>query len=81
MTIGGKDDMGGLRNSGNTRPVAAEQDGCDGEVGPRVVQLDSAAQALIGAQLKAMYAEICNEPVPNDLLDLLAQLERKDSGK
>lgn len=43
--------------------------------------LDPAAQALIGAQLKAMYAEICDEPVPSHLLDLVKKFERVEEEK
>ena len=81
MTIGGKDDMGGLRKSGNARAVTAENTATVDDGEQRVVRLDAAAQALIGSQLKAMYAEICSEPVPGELLALLAELERKDTGK
>ena len=77
----GKDDMGGLRKTSDTRALKAEAAPTEDDTGQRVVRLDAAAQALIGTQLKAMYAEICSEPVPPDLLDLLAKLERKDTGK
>lgn len=81
MSIGGKDDMGGLRKTSDSRAVRAEATSTDDDVEQRVVRLDATAQALIGNQLKAMYAEICSEPVPPDLLELLAKLERKDSGR
>ncbi len=81
MSIGGKDDMGGMRKASDSRAVKAEQAHSDEDAEQRVVRLDAAAQALIGNQLKAMYAEICSEPVPSELLDLLAKLERKDTGK
>lgn len=81
MSIGGKDDMGGLRKANDTRAVKAESATSDEAADQRVVRLDAAAQALIGNQLKAMYAEICSEPVPPDLLELLAKLERKDVGQ
>lgn len=81
MSIGGKDDMGGLRKASDTRAVKAEPAPSGDDAEQRVVRLDAAAQALIGTQLKAMYAEICSEPVPPDLLELLAKLERKDTGK
>ncbi len=81
MSIGGKDDMGGLRKTSDSRAVKAETASADEDAEQRVVRLDAAAQALIGNQLKAMYSEICSEPVPAELLDLLAKLERKDTGK
>lgn len=37
--------------------------------------LDETTQAMIGSQLKAMYASICDEPIPRHLLDLVKQLE------
>ena len=42
------------------------------------VKLDSAAQALIGHQLRTLYGEIVREPVPSQLLKLLQDLERKE---
>jgi Anti-sigma factor NepR len=42
------------------------------------VKLDTSAQALIGQQLRAVYGEIVKEPIPDHLLKLLEDLERKD---
>jgi hypothetical protein len=36
-------------------------------------------QDHIGAQLRAVYNEVLNEPVPSRFLDLLADLERKQA--
>ena len=41
-------------------------------------KLDEAAQRLIGSQLRAVYNEIVQQPVPDNLLELLAELERKE---
>ncbi len=41
-------------------------------------ELNSAAQALIGHQLRTLYGEIVREPVPDQLLKLLQDLERKE---
>lgn len=41
------------------------------------VKLDPSAQALIGQQLRAVYGEILSQPVPDHLLELLEELERK----
>ena len=41
-------------------------------------ELDTAAQALIGHQLRTLYSEIVREPVPDQLLKLLQDLERKE---
>jgi hypothetical protein len=45
------------------------------------VKLDTSAQALIGQQLRAVYGEIVNQPIPDHLLKLLEDLERKDEGQ
>ena len=41
-------------------------------------ELDTVAQALIGHQLRTLYSEIVREPVPDQLLKLLQDLERKE---
>jgi hypothetical protein len=41
-------------------------------------KLDEAAQALIGHQLKAMYGEVVQQSVPDHLLKLLDELERRE---
>jgi hypothetical protein len=41
-------------------------------------ELDSAAQALIGHHLRTLYGEIVREPVPDQFLKLLQDLERKE---
>ena len=43
------------------------------------VKLPPAAQALIGRHLKAMYSEVVQQEVPDHLLKLLDELERKES--
>ena len=43
--------------------------------------LDETTQALIGSQLKAMYAAICEEPIPSQFLDLIKQLEKGKTEK
>lgn len=43
--------------------------------------LEPELQAHIGRQLRAMYNEVVNEPVPDRLLLLLQDLERKQAGK
>ncbi len=42
------------------------------------VKLDATAQALIGQQLRAIYDEIRQQEVPDHLLRLLDELERKE---
>lgn len=41
-------------------------------------ELDSAAQALIGHHLRTLYSEIVREPVPDQFLKLLQDLERRE---
>ena len=42
------------------------------------IALDEPTQALIGHCLKAVYAEIVEQPVPEQLLKLLDELERQE---
>ena len=42
------------------------------------VKLDESAQALIGHHLKAVYSEIVEQPIPDQFLKLLDELERKE---
>ena len=41
--------------------------------------LDEQAQRLIGQRLKSAYDELVRQPVPDHLLKLLEELERKES--
>ncbi|MEQ1730834.1 MAG: NepR family anti-sigma factor [Vicinamibacterales bacterium] len=47
----------------------------DGELD---VKLDESAQLLIGHHLKIVYGEIVEQPVPDQFLNLLDELERKE---
>ena len=47
-------------------------------VADQPVMIDSAAQALIGQQLKAMYSDLVRQEIPDDLLRLLDELEAKE---
>ena len=40
--------------------------------------LDARAQALIGQRLKMVYDELVQEPIPDHLLRLLEDLEKKE---
>ena len=42
--------------------------------------LDPKAQELIGRQLKVLYGSILEEPVPDQFVKLLEDLERKERG-
>jgi hypothetical protein len=44
-------------------------------------RLDSGSQQRIGDQLRAMYDELMQQPVPDRFKELLAQLDNKDGGK
>ena len=48
------------------------------EVCETEIKLDDAAQAAIGRQLRAVYSEIVQQPVPDQFLQLLDELERKE---
>lgn len=41
--------------------------------------LDPELDAMIGAKLRSYYDHLLSEPVPDRILELLAQLDRKDS--
>ena len=43
------------------------------------LQLDLDIQAHIGRQLRAGYVDILNQPVPDRFLDLLTELDRRES--
>ena len=43
-----------------------------------VVKIDEAAQALIGHHLRTLYGEIVREPIPDQLLKLLHDLDNKE---
>ena len=42
------------------------------------VKLDETAQALIGHHLKSLYSKIVKQPIPDQFLVLLDELERKE---
>jgi hypothetical protein len=41
-------------------------------------QLDRAAQSRIGRRLRLVYRPVVGEPIPDDHIDLLLALRRKD---
>jgi hypothetical protein len=49
------------------------------EVSP--VRIDPRVQSEIGKQLRAIYDDVINEPVPAKFMELLEQLERSTTGK
>jgi Anti-sigma factor NepR len=48
---------------------------------PDEPKLDRAVQSRIGDQLRAMYDDLMQQPVPGRFKDLLSQLEQKDKDK
>ena len=44
-------------------------------------KLDSGSQKRIGDQLRAMYDELMQQPVPDRFKDLLDQLDKKNGGR
>jgi Anti-sigma factor NepR len=44
-------------------------------------KLENSAQALIGQKLKAVYGEIVRQPIPDRLLRLIEELERKEDDR
>ena len=48
---------------------------------PVVGKIEPELQDHIGSQLRALYNEIVNEPVPDRFLELLAELERQQTNK
>ncbi len=48
---------------------------------PAVPRLPGFAAQLIGQRMRAMYATLAQEPVPDDLLDLVRKLEAKEGSE
>jgi hypothetical protein len=61
-------------------PMISQQTGTI-TTSPREATLETDLQAHIGRQLRAVYDEVVNEPVPDRFLRLLEELERKKSGE
>ncbi len=60
---------------------SAETDKHDDSDSDLVIKLDDSTQQTIGQQLKAMYSEIVRQPIPDQFLQLLDELERKEKGQ
>jgi hypothetical protein len=67
---GASDDMSGQSS------IPAEQDTLQAEG-----SLDPGLQAYIGQQLRTVYDEVLNEAIPDRLIALLQELERKQAGQ
>ncbi|MBS0270034.1 MAG: hypothetical protein JSS54_13790 [Proteobacteria bacterium] len=48
---------------------------------PSVPRLPGFAAQLIGQRMRAMYENIAQEPIPDDLLNLVRQLEGKEDSE
>jgi hypothetical protein len=55
--------------------AAAARRRSNGSVAPR---MDPAARGKIGAELRAVYEDVGREPLPNEHVDLLLALRRKE---
>ena len=60
-------EIGSIQNRPSTEDVA--------------IPLPTDVQAFIGRQLRAVYNDVVNEPVPDRFVKLLEELERKQGGK
>jgi len=73
-------------NNPNNSTVLDEPDALEdllnvtGDSGPEP-NLPPHVVAFLGEQLQAFYSHLMSEPVPDRLLQLLAQLNRKESGR
>jgi hypothetical protein len=74
-----------VANNINTSTVLEEPDtledllNVNGDPGPEPT-LPPHVATFLGEQLQAYYAQLMNEPVPDRLLQLLAQLDTKEGG-
>ncbi|WP_243375293.1 NepR family anti-sigma factor [Microvirga solisilvae] len=66
-------------DKGNKLPRALPRTSLDGTLGTRA-KLDDGSQKRIGDQLRAMYDELMQQPVPDRFKDLLDQLDKKKAG-
>jgi hypothetical protein len=63
-------------DKGNKLARALPSASLDGKLGTKA-KLDSNSQKRIGDQLRAMYDELMQQPVPDRFKDLLDQLDKK----
>lgn len=75
MHANGKDD-GTSGFDGGAKP--AEADKHVHRPNETDLKLDGSAQLLIGQHLKAVYGAIVRQPIPDQFLQLLDELERKE---
>ncbi len=63
----------------NNREESARATGSDLNSGTEQPQLDRPTQTRIGDQLRSMYAELMDQPVPDRFRALLDQLDETES--
>ena len=68
-----KKDAGGSHSNVTDLQLAPDQSSA-----PIDFKIDEAAQALIGHHLRTLYGEIVREPIPDQLLKLLHDLDNKE---
>ncbi len=66
-------------DKGNKLARALPGASADGKLGTDA-KLDSSSQKRIGDQLRAMYDELMQQPVPDRFKELLDQLDKKKDG-
>ncbi|WP_255726422.1 NepR family anti-sigma factor [Microvirga sp. ACRRW] len=66
-------------DKGNKLARALSGEPTNGKLGTDA-KLDSGSQKRIGDQLRAMYDELMQQPVPDRFKELLDQLDRKKDG-
>ena len=71
---GKNDEVGDAQRSANSTETGKSAD-CSSDPD---IKLDESAQLLIGQHLKAVYSEIVRQPIPDQFLLLLDELERKE---
>jgi hypothetical protein len=72
-------DTGKRKQANEMAPNSPElSPGPDGDFAPGV-RMEPDLQAHIGRQLRAVYDEVVNEPVPDKFVRLLEELERKQA--
>lgn len=58
----------------------APTDASDAGAGRMPRRLDKSVQSAIGTRLRAYYDEVAREEIPDRFVELLKQLEKKDTG-
>lgn len=76
MTINKKDESVLIPSPGDLTPDVRKK---PESVEAPDVKIDEAAQKLIGHQLRTIYGQIVSEPIPDQLLKLLHELECKET--